>query len=133
MWATRAASAPNLASAEAALDFVIGAIEKAGFKPGQDVFIGLDCAATEFFKNGAYHYEGEGKVREFEAQVQYLASLVNAYPSSPSRTACPKMTGPGKLLTTPSAPSASSWATTCSSPTSRASRAASRTTGTPSS
>lgn len=72
--------APNLASAEAALDFVIGAIEKAGFKPGQDVFIGLDCAATEFFKNGAYHYEGEGKVRDIEAQVQYLASLVNAYP-----------------------------------------------------
>lgn len=72
--------APNLASAEAALDFVMGAIEKAGFKPGQDVFIGLDCAATEFFKNGAYHYEGEGKVRDIEAQVQYLASLVNAYP-----------------------------------------------------
>ena len=72
--------APNLASAEAALDFVMGAIEKAGFKPGQDVFIGLDCAATEFFKNGAYHYEGEGKVRDIEAQVQYLASLVGAYP-----------------------------------------------------
>ncbi|OYW58108.1 MAG: phosphopyruvate hydratase [Rhizobiales bacterium 17-65-6] len=72
--------APNLASAEAALDFVMGAVEKAGFKPGRDVFIGLDCAATEFFKNGAYHYEGEGKVRDIEAQVQYLASLVGAYP-----------------------------------------------------
>ena len=65
--------APNLASAEAALDFVMKAVEKAGFKPGEDVFIGLDCASTEFFKNGAYHYEGEGKVRDIEAQVKYLA------------------------------------------------------------
>ncbi|MFG1238948.1 phosphopyruvate hydratase [Xanthobacter autotrophicus DSM 597] len=72
--------APNLASAEAALDFVMGAIEKAGFKPGEDVFIGLDCASTEFFKDGAYHYEGEGKVRDIEAQVKYLAQLVAGYP-----------------------------------------------------
>ncbi|MFG1183142.1 MULTISPECIES: phosphopyruvate hydratase [Xanthobacter] len=72
--------APNLASAEAALDFVMGAIEKAGFKPGDDVFIGLDCASTEFFKDGAYHYEGEGKVRDIEAQVKYLAQLVAGYP-----------------------------------------------------
>ena len=72
--------APNLASAEAALDFVMGAIEKAGFKPGEDVYLGLDCAATEFFRNGAYHYEGEGKVRDIEAQVKYLADLVAHYP-----------------------------------------------------
>ncbi|WP_341988487.1 phosphopyruvate hydratase [Azorhizobium sp. AG788] len=72
--------APNLASAEAALDLVLKAIEKAGFKPGEDVFLGLDCAATEFFKDGAYHYEGEGKVRDIEAQVAYLASLVSSYP-----------------------------------------------------
>jgi len=72
--------APNLASAEAALDFVLTAIEKAGFKPGEDVFLGLDCAATEFFKNGAYAYEGEGKVRDIEAQVAYLADLVARYP-----------------------------------------------------
>ncbi|MFG1300430.1 phosphopyruvate hydratase [Xanthobacter sp. V3C-3] len=72
--------APNLASAEAALDFVMGAIEKAGFKPGDDVYIGLDCASTEFFKDGAYHYEGEGKVRDIEAQVKYLAELVARYP-----------------------------------------------------
>lgn len=72
--------APNLASAEAALDFVLNAIEKAGFKPGEDVYLGLDCASTEFFKNGAYHYEGEGKVRDVEAQVKYLADLVAAYP-----------------------------------------------------
>ena len=72
--------APNLASAEAALDFVLGAIDKAGFKAGEDVFIGLDCASTEFFKDGAYHYEGEGKVRDIEAQVKYLADLVARYP-----------------------------------------------------
>ncbi|UDQ88939.1 phosphopyruvate hydratase [Xanthobacter autotrophicus] len=72
--------APNLASAEAALDFVMGAIDKAGFQPGEDVFIGLDCASTEFFKDGAYHYEGEGKVRDIEAQVKYLAQLVAGYP-----------------------------------------------------
>ncbi len=72
--------APNLPSADAALDFVMTAIEKAGFKPGEDVYLGLDCASTEFFKNGAYHYEGEGKVREIDAQVQYLANLVSRYP-----------------------------------------------------
>lgn len=72
--------APNLASAEAALDFLLKAIEKAGFKPGEDVFLGLDCAATEFFKDGAYHYEGEGKVRDIDAQVKYLAQLVGNYP-----------------------------------------------------
>ncbi|MFG1479058.1 phosphopyruvate hydratase [Xanthobacter sp. V4C-4] len=72
--------APNLASAEAALDFVLKAIEKAGFKPGEDIYLGLDCASTEFFKAGAYHYEGEGKVRDIEAQVKYLAELVANYP-----------------------------------------------------
>mgnify|MGYP001806429183 CR=1 FL=1 len=72
--------APNLPSAEAALDFVMKAIETAGFKPGDDVMIGLDCASTEFFKNGAYHYEGEGKTRSIEEQAQYLAKLVGAYP-----------------------------------------------------
>ena len=72
--------APNLPSAEAALDFCMKAIEQAGFKPGQDVFLGLDCAATEFFKDGAYHYEGEGKTRSIEEQAKYLASLVGTYP-----------------------------------------------------
>ncbi|MFS8038360.1 phosphopyruvate hydratase [Xanthobacter sp. AM11] len=72
--------APNLPSADAALDFVMGAIEKAGFKPGDDVFIGLDCASTEFFKNGVYAYEGEGTSRDIEAQVAYLAELVARYP-----------------------------------------------------
>src|SRR5476649_2041017 len=55
--------APNLKSAEAALDFVMQAITKAGYKPGGDVMLALDCAATEFYKDGAYVYEGEGKKR----------------------------------------------------------------------
>ena len=72
--------APNLPSAEAALDFCMKAIEMAGFRPGADMFLGLDCAATEFFKNGAYHYEGEGKTRPVAQQVAYLAKLAADYP-----------------------------------------------------
>jgi enolase len=72
--------APNLKSAEAALDFVMKAIEKAGYKPGGDVMLALDCASTEFFKNGAYVYEGEGKTRSKTEQAEYLAKLVAAYP-----------------------------------------------------
>lgn len=72
--------APNLPSAEAALDFVMKSIEKAGYKPGQDMVIGLDCASTEFFKNGSYVYEGEGKKRNPQEQAEYLAQLVSAYP-----------------------------------------------------
>ena len=72
--------APNLPSAEAALDFCMKAIEQAGFAAGKDVMLGLDCASTEFFKNGSYHYEGEGKTRSNPEQVDYLAGLVAAYP-----------------------------------------------------
>jgi enolase 1/2/3 len=72
--------APNLPSAEVALDFVMKAIEAAGYKPGTDVALALDCASTEFFKNGSYHYEGEGKVRSRDQQVAYLAELVSRYP-----------------------------------------------------
>lgn len=72
--------APNLPSAEAALDFCMKAIETAGYKPGKDIFLAMDCAATEFFKKGAYHYEGEGKVRSIEEQAKYLANLASAYP-----------------------------------------------------
>jgi enolase len=72
--------APNLPSAEAALEFVVQAIEAAGFKSGQDIAIGLDAAATEFFRNGAYHYDGEGTVRSIQQQAEYLAKLVAAYP-----------------------------------------------------
>ena len=56
--------APNLPSAEAALDFIMKSIEQAGYKPGKDIVIGLDCAATEFFKKGAYVYEGDGQEAE---------------------------------------------------------------------
>jgi enolase len=72
--------APNLKSAEAALDFVMQAIAKAGYKPGEDVMLALDCASTEFFKDGAYNYEGEGKKRSPEEQARYLADLVSRYP-----------------------------------------------------
>ena len=72
--------APNLPSAEAALDFVMQAIQSAGFKPGSEIALALDCAATEFFKDGAYHYEGEGKTRDIAAQVDYLAELTAKYP-----------------------------------------------------
>ena len=72
--------APNLPSAEAALDFCVKAIESAGFKAGADVMLGLDCAATEFFKDGAYVYAGEGKKRSIEEQAKYLAKLAKSYP-----------------------------------------------------
>ncbi|NBJ12481.1 phosphopyruvate hydratase [Microvirga arsenatis] len=72
--------APNLPSAEAALDFIMKSIEQAGYKPGTDMVIGLDCAATEFFKNGVYHYEGTGQKLNPQQQAEYLAKLVSAYP-----------------------------------------------------
>jgi enolase len=72
--------APNLQSATAALDFVVEAIGEAGYKAGDDVLLALDCAATEFFKDGAYVYAGEGKTRTAEQQARYLAELAAAYP-----------------------------------------------------
>lgn len=72
--------APNLKSAEAALDFVMAAIEKAGYRAGEDIALALDCAATEFFKDGSYVYEGERKTRDPKAQAKYLAKLVAGYP-----------------------------------------------------
>jgi enolase len=72
--------APNLPSADAALDFVVSAIGKAGYKAGSDVMLGLDCAATEFFKDGAYVYGGENKTRSRSEQAKYLADLVSRYP-----------------------------------------------------
>ena len=72
--------APNIKSAEAALDFVMSAIEAAGYKPGEDIALALDCAATEFFKDGSYVYEGERKSRDPKAQAKYLAKLVGSYP-----------------------------------------------------
>jgi len=72
--------APNLGSAEEALSFVMKAIEAAGYRPGEDIFLTLDPAASEFFKNGKYVYEGEGKTRSIEEQAKYLAELAARYP-----------------------------------------------------
>ncbi len=72
--------APNLASAPDALDFIMSSIEKAGYKPGKDVVIALDCAATEFFKKGVYDFEGEGVKRSPAEMADYLADLVARYP-----------------------------------------------------
>ena len=72
--------APNLKSAPVALDFVMASIEKAGFKPGEDVYLALDCAATEYFNDGAYHMKGEGVTRSVDENVAYLAGLVDNYP-----------------------------------------------------
>src|SRR5437667_3740267 len=72
--------APNLPSAEAGLDFVMKAVEQTGYKAGKDVYLALDCAATEFFKAGKYDYEGEGKTRSIDEQVKYLAKLAKDYP-----------------------------------------------------
>jgi enolase len=72
--------APNLKSADEALSFVMKSIEAAGYKPGDDVVLALDCASTEFFKSGKYAYEGEGKIRSIDEQAKYLADLVSRYP-----------------------------------------------------
>jgi enolase len=72
--------APNLPSADAALEFVMSAIGKAGYKAGGDVMLALDCAATEFFKDGSYVYGGENKTRSRSEQAKYLADLVSRYP-----------------------------------------------------
>ena len=72
--------APNIPSAGKALDFVMGAIETAGLKPGDDMVLALDCASTEFFKDGEYRYEGERKTRSSKTQAAYLEKLVAEYP-----------------------------------------------------
>ncbi|KHK91270.1 phosphopyruvate hydratase [Novosphingobium malaysiense] len=72
--------APNLASTRDALDFIMASIEKAGFKVGSDIQIALDCASTEFFKNGKYEISGEGLSLEPTAFADYLADLCDAYP-----------------------------------------------------
>jgi enolase len=72
--------APNLKSADEALAFIVKSIEKAGYAPGEDIAIALDCASTEYFKNGKYELEGEGKSLSPEAHAKYLAELVKRYP-----------------------------------------------------
>ncbi|ODT80290.1 MAG: phosphopyruvate hydratase [Pelagibacterium sp. SCN 64-44] len=72
--------APNLASADDALGFIMRSIEKAGYKPGEDVFLGLDCASTEYYRGGKYEMKGEGKSLSSEDNVRFLEDLVTRYP-----------------------------------------------------
>ncbi|SEL00051.1 enolase [Roseovarius azorensis] len=72
--------APNLNSTRDALDFILKSIEKAGYKPGGDICLALDCAATEYFRNGQYLIAGEGKTLTSDENVAYLSALVNDYP-----------------------------------------------------
>ena len=72
--------APNLPAANAALEFLISAIAKAGYNAGTDVVLALDCAASEMFKDGSYRYGGEGTTRSREQQVSYLSDLASRYP-----------------------------------------------------
>ena len=72
--------APNLNSARDALDFILKSVEKAGFKPGEDIFLALDCASTEYFKGGKYEMKGEGKSLSSVENVEFLAGLCSDYP-----------------------------------------------------
>ncbi|MEM9870327.1 MAG: phosphopyruvate hydratase [Pseudomonadota bacterium] len=72
--------APNINSTRDALDFILKSIEKAGYKPGDDIHLALDCAATEYFKDGQYVLAGEGKTLSSEENAAYLEALVNDYP-----------------------------------------------------
>ena len=72
--------APNLSSTRDALDFILQSIEKAGYKPGKDIMLALDCAATEYFKDGKYVLAGEGKTLTAAENLDYLASLCDDYP-----------------------------------------------------
>jgi enolase len=92
--------APNIGSADEALAFIAGACEAAGYRPGEDVMFALDCAASEFFKDGRYVLEGEGKNLDAEGMVGYLAALVGRYPISSIEDACSEDDWEGwKLLT----------------------------------
>ena len=92
--------APNLKSTRAALDFILKAIEKAGYKPGEDIFLALDCASTEYFKDGAYVLAGERKTLTPKQNVDYLAKLVADYPILSIEDGCAEDDWEGwKLLT----------------------------------
>ncbi|MEM6589387.1 MAG: phosphopyruvate hydratase [Pseudomonadota bacterium] len=72
--------APDISSTRAALDFILQSIEKAGYKPGEDIYLALDCAATEYFKGGKYEISGEGLSLSPEENADYLKALVSDYP-----------------------------------------------------
>ena len=92
--------APNISSSRAALDFIVQAIEKAGYKPGEDICLALDCAASEYCKNGVYELKGEGKSLSSAENVAYLAALVEDYPIISIEDGCDEDDWDGwKLLT----------------------------------
>jgi enolase len=92
--------APNLSSARDALDFILKSIEKAGYKPGEDIYLALDCAATEYFKGGKYEMKGEGKSLSIEENVAFLAGLAKDYPIISIEDGCSEDDWAGwKLLT----------------------------------
>ncbi|MDB4125583.1 phosphopyruvate hydratase [Amylibacter sp.] len=72
--------APNLNSTKDALNFIMSSIEKAGYKPGEDVYLALDCAASEYYSDGIYNYKGEGKKLNSKENAEYLTDLINNYP-----------------------------------------------------
>ncbi|MCX7888100.1 MAG: phosphopyruvate hydratase [Rhodobacteraceae bacterium] len=72
--------APNLRSTREALDFILKSVEKAGYKPGHDICLALDCAASEYYRDGRYEMAGEGKSLTSEQNIEYLAGLVGDYP-----------------------------------------------------
>jgi len=72
--------APNISSTRDALDFILKSIEKAGYKPGEEIYLALDCAATEYFNDGKYVLSGEGRTLSTEENVDYLAALCDSYP-----------------------------------------------------
>jgi enolase len=72
--------APNIASTNEAIEFILRSIETAGYTPGDDVMLALDCAATEFYKNGKYEISGEGKSLSSHEMAEYLADLTRRYP-----------------------------------------------------
>ncbi len=92
--------APNLKSADEALGFITKACERAGYKPGEDVTFALDCASTEFFKDGVYDLEGEGKKFDAAGMVKYLEDLAARYPIASIEDGCAEDDWEGwKLLT----------------------------------
>ncbi len=92
--------APNLSSTRDALDFVLKAIEKAGYAPGDDIMLALDCASTEYFKGGKYEMKGEGKSLSSAENVAYLEALCNDYPILSIEDGCAEDDWEGwKLLT----------------------------------
>jgi enolase len=92
--------APNLNSARDALDFILKSIEKAGYRPGEDIYLALDCAATEYFKGGRYEMTGEGKSLSIEENVEFLADLAADYPIISIEDGCSEDDWAGwKLLT----------------------------------